>query len=67
MAMKYRGLCVSTFFGTLICCTFTFVIRWLKKKSRLDQINWDMKTITASDYSVELKISKSNYKKWYEE
>jgi hypothetical protein len=63
---KFRGLCLNTSIGILICCIFTFSVRWLKLKGRLDQMQWDMKTVTAGDYTVELKISEADYRAWYD-
>lgn len=61
------ALCVNCFFGILTCLLFTILIRWLYLKGKLNQIEWDMSTITAGDYTVEVKIKKKSFKTWYKE
>lgn len=61
------ALCVNCFFGILTCFLFTILVRWLHLKGKLNQIEWDMNTITAGDYTVEVKIKKSSFKKWFKE
>lgn len=29
-------------------------------------MQWDMKTVTAGDYTVELKVSEANFRDWYD-
>jgi hypothetical protein len=35
-------------------------------KGKINQVEWDVATITANDYTVEMKIRRSKYKEWYE-
>ena len=46
---------------------FTIVVRWLYQGGKLQQLQWDMATITAGDYTVEFPIKEYSYKKWYQE
>ncbi len=55
-----------TFTGLLICCLFTILTKWLHSKGKINQIEWNMATITAGDYTVELKIKPKSFKAWYE-
>ena len=41
-------------------------MRWVLKKGTINQIEWDINTTTAADYTVELNIDESSYKKWFE-
>ncbi len=36
-------------------------------KGKINQVEWDMNTITAADYTVELKINKESYIEWSKE
>lgn len=58
---KYFGLCVISFCGLMTCFLFTILTRWLHYKGRLNQVEWDMATVTAADYSVEVDIKKRPY------
>jgi hypothetical protein len=41
------------------------VIYYLRKNSKIKQLEWDVATITAGDYTVEFKISKESHEHWY--
>jgi len=45
------SLAVAT--GVAICLLFTISIRYMYQGGKMKQIDWDMATITAGDYSVE--------------
>ena len=62
---KFRGLCYNVFFGLLTCCSFAILVRWLFVKGKLNQIEWDMATTSAGDFSVELHVHKKDYLRWY--
>ena len=61
---KFRQLCVVTFFGSLTACLFAIFVRWIYLQGKIHQIEWDMATITAGDYTVEMPIKKENYLDW---
>jgi len=44
---------------------FTIFVRWLYLKGKLNQVEWDMATITAADYTVEMAIKEKSYLAWY--
>ncbi len=53
-----------------ICCLiaylFTISLRHLYQGGKIQQLEWDMATITAGDYTVELKIDEDGYRtQWY--
>ena len=62
---KFRGLCCNVFFGLLTCCSFAILVRWLFVKGKLNQIEWDMATTSAGDFSVEFHIHRLDYERWY--
>jgi len=45
---------------------FTIFVRWLYLKGKLNQVEWDMATITAADYTVEMPIKEKSYLAWYQ-
>lgn len=52
------------------CCIvitflFTVSLRHLYQGGKIKQLEWDMSTVTAGDYAVELKISSDAYRNWY--
>jgi len=63
---KYWELCVISACGILTCCLFTIFTRWLYFKGKLNQVEWDMATITAADYTVEMKVKGKAFRAWYE-
>ena len=48
-----------------IALFFTISIRWMYQGGKMKQIDWDMSTITAGDYSVEFTIPRKSYDDWY--
>lgn len=48
--------------GVLSCLCFLISIYYLKKNSKIKNLEWDVSTITAGDYTVEYKISEEAYK-----
>jgi len=63
---KYKALCVTTYCGLIICCLFRSIIWRIKKAGTINQIQWDLSTLTAADYCVEMKIDKNNYLNWFQ-
>jgi hypothetical protein len=63
-AIKYEKLSTAAAVGSLICLLFTVGIRYLYQGGKIKQLDWDMSTITAGDYTVELEIDKTGYQNW---
>ena len=42
--------------AVLIALLFTITIRYLFQGGKMMQIDWDMSTVTAGDYTVEFEI-----------
>lgn len=48
-----------------IAYLFTIAIRQLYQGGKIQRLEWDMATITAGDYTVELQIDEDGYRSWY--
>lgn len=48
--------------GVLMVFIYLTFLHYLKRKSELDFIQWDMETITPSDYTMSIKITEKMYK-----
>ena len=42
-------------------------MRHLSNRQKIDYIEWDIATVTAADYTVEMPIDFRFYKSWYDE
>ena len=62
--MKYNQMCLIVSTAVLISLIFTITIRYLYQGGKMKQIDWDMATVTAGDYTVELPIVKEGYLDW---
>lgn len=63
---KYFQISTTIAICCLIAYLFTISLRHLYQGDKIRQLEWDMATITAGDYTVELKIDKSHYLRWKE-
>jgi len=62
---KYKQVSLAVSTGVLICLLFTISIRYMFQGGKMKQIDWDMATITAGDYTVEFDIPEAAYDDWY--
>mmetsp|Transcript_33793 Transcript_33793/g.44587 ORF Transcript_33793/g.44587 Transcript_33793/m.44587 type:complete len:597 (-) Transcript_33793:841-2631(-) len=62
--MKYNQMCLISATAIAIALLFTVAMRYLYQGNKITKIDWDMSTVTAGDYSVELEISKEQYLAW---
>ena len=56
----------TVFINILIAFLFTITLRYLFQGGKITQLDWDMSTVTAGDYTVEFMITKENYSTWKE-
>lgn len=56
----------TVFINILIAFLFTITLRYLFQGGKITQLDWDMSTVTAGDYTVEFMITKDNYNTWKE-
>ena len=56
---------VATTAASLISLLFTINLTSLFKGGSIQQLEWDISTETAGDYSVEFEIPRRNYEEWY--
>ena len=66
-ADKYNHMCYATAMAVCIALLFTISIRYMYQGGKMKQIDWDMSTITAGDYSVEFEIPRIAYDNWFNE
>ena len=64
---KYNQMCIVGTTAILISLLFNVVIRYLFQGTKLTVIDWDLATVTASDYAVEIDIRKASYENWKKE
>ena len=57
-------MCMVGSTAILISLLFNVVIRYLYQGTKLTVIDWDMATVTAGDYAVEIEITKESYENW---
>jgi len=55
----------ATTSASLISLLFVIVLSKLYKGGKIEQLEWDVSTVTAGDYSVEFDIPRENYENWY--
>jgi hypothetical protein len=66
MYSRYNAICAIAF--TSIFSAFLFLIwtRYSLKHSRFTYIQYDMKTVTAADYTCHTKICPEKFEEWYD-
>ena len=64
LQMKYNQMCLVMSSACIIALLFTITIRWLYQGGKMKQIDWDMSTVTAGDYTVEFTIDREGYDDW---
>ena len=58
---KYNHLVVASTTASLISLLFVVVLQNLYKGGKIQQLEWDISTVTAGDYTVEYEIDKQSY------
>jgi hypothetical protein len=61
---KFNYLALIGLFAVFMSCLFLVEMRNLFQGHKILQIEWDMATNTAGDYTVECGISKEEYNSW---
>ena len=54
---KFRNLSIVSSLSIFVACLFMIVIYNYKKGSKLQQLEWDMSTITPGDYTLQMEIT----------
>ena len=62
---KYNHIALAVATTCLISLIFVVVLQYLYKGGKIYQLEWDLSTITAGDYTVEFTISQDAYQNWY--
>jgi hypothetical protein len=60
---RLQGLAIVCF-NILIGLVFIIMLRFFKKKTQIELKQWDMDTVTVSDFAVELNIPEKMYNKF---
>ena len=63
--MKYGHLVVASATTCLISLLFVVTLQYLSKNGKIKQLEWDISTVTAADYTVEFVIPADAYQNWY--
>lgn len=63
---KVHGLIIGCIFISVALFTVVY-LDYIRQLAKNNYIEWDVKTVTAGDYSVEFDISKEFYAKFIEE
>lgn len=63
---KYNSVALAVATGVAICLLFTVSIRAAYQGGKIQQIEWDVTTVTAGDFSVEFAINEKDYLHWKE-
>ena len=63
---KYDQIALISCITIFISLCFLVQIRRLYQGGKIAQLEWDLATITAGDYSVEWEIMESTYRHWYD-
>lgn len=58
-------MCLACATATAISLLFVLVLQTLYKGGKITQLEWDLSTVTAGDYSVEFEIPATAYNIWY--
>ena len=61
---KHTELSYVSCLGIFAACIFSIVIYYFKRTSKLNQIDWDISTITPGDYTLHYEINDEGYE-WF--
>lgn len=56
---KYNKIALASATVTFIAFVFGALVYYMQKTSKLDMLDFDMNTITAGDFTVEMDLTKS--------
>jgi len=62
--IRYRGVAVIGFLAMLMACLLLIWTRYAMQSSKIEMLEFDVATVTAADYTVEMKIKKKAYDDW---
>ena len=61
MESSYNNVALATAIIMFVAFSFILLIYYLQKTSRLDQLEFDINTVSAGDFTVEINISTAMY------
>ena len=64
LSAKHSKMSMVSCLGVFMVSIYMIVIYWFKRVSKLQQLDWDIQTITPGDYTVQMEISDKAYE-WF--
>lgn len=61
MVQKRQEALAAVCLGIFACLLYLITVYYIKENSKLQNIEWDVSTVTAGDFSVEYHIEKEMY------
>jgi hypothetical protein len=61
---KHNQISTISACGVFLVCVYIITLYWFKKISKLNQIDWDIQTITPGDYTIQMEVTDKAYD-WY--
>ncbi len=61
MRTKYEHLSIVASVGVFVASLFLIVIYYMKRYSKMNQLDWDIQTITPGDYTLQYEITDEAY------
>jgi len=61
LAQKYTHLSYVACIGVFCAALFIIVIYFMKRHSKMNQLDWDIQTITPGDYTLQYEITDEAY------
>ena len=67
LSTKFDQVSLTVSITMLISLLFVLVLKYLYKGGKIQQLEWDLSTVTAGDFSVEFEIPADAYSTWYQQ
>lgn len=61
MLRKHREASIIAACSIFLVCVYLITVYWFKRVSKLQQLDWDIQTITPGDYTVQYEITDKAY------
>ena len=55
---------IASFIGLIVCFLYSFTIYFIQNSAALNFVQWDMKTVTAADFTAQVVIRRQLWSKW---
>jgi hypothetical protein len=61
MEQKFNQLSIIASIGVFVASLFLIVLYFMKRNSKMNQLDWDIQTITPGDYTLQYEITDEAY------